>query len=384
MRLPAWEIKQAILLPDEELRVVAAAFFARRFSPDRTVMPIVINAVRRYGQRQSARLLREARFLAQTERTIEWLLAELAPPGDPLDLVERNYRFAAALTLLRAPLHLVSRRETELARLRGFPEILRRPLEARLLLARADWEMGSAELVRFGERTLPQGTLSRYDRLMGDAIVESLTQHRETRENNVLVLLQRRSNNRVLEWLEPLIVQLAGWMRLASAVPVLIDRLASDGETLRDEAAEALVRIGSPETVDLLAKRWPQWGPEAKLSACEVFEGVPSDGTLPLCLRHLADSEEDPLVRMFLAHAALGQFDADALEPIRDTFFTHRRLRGADHSDLYYRQIAMARILGADYPLLKARLAQARRRNWGWEPEDLLELDYRKELWQEP
>src|SRR5262249_15504846 len=159
------------------------------------------------------------------------------------------------LTLLRAPLHLVSRRETELAQLRGFPDILRRPLEARLLLARADWELGSAELVRFGERTLPRRTLSRADRLMGDAIVESLAQHPDARENNVLVLLQRRSNNRVLEWLEPLILQLAGWMRLASAVPALLDRLVSDDEALRDEAAEALVRIAAPETVGLLAER---------------------------------------------------------------------------------------------------------------------------------
>src|SRR5262245_2883353 len=111
MRFPEWKIKQALLHPEEELRCVAAAYFAQSFSPDQTVMPLVIDAVETRGTRCSARLMREAQFLPQTDRTVEWLLSRLKRDYSVLDATESNFRFAAALALVRAPLHLVERRQ---------------------------------------------------------------------------------------------------------------------------------------------------------------------------------------------------------------------------------------------------------------------------------
>ncbi len=50
MRLPEARIKETILHPEEEVRLSAIAYFSRSHSQDETVMPLVIQAVEKYGR----------------------------------------------------------------------------------------------------------------------------------------------------------------------------------------------------------------------------------------------------------------------------------------------------------------------------------------------
>jgi hypothetical protein len=77
MRTPESKIKQAILHPEEEMREQALHYFSDAHSQDDTVMPLVIQAVEKYGRDTAFSILRDADHLVQTDATIDWLMREL-------------------------------------------------------------------------------------------------------------------------------------------------------------------------------------------------------------------------------------------------------------------------------------------------------------------
>ncbi len=54
MRYPEAKIKEAILHPDIEIRDRATSYFAKSFSSDLSIMPLVIKAVETYGRQNDA------------------------------------------------------------------------------------------------------------------------------------------------------------------------------------------------------------------------------------------------------------------------------------------------------------------------------------------
>ena len=102
MRLAEEAIKQAILHPEHEVRVTAVNYWSYSLNPDPAVMPLVIQAVEKYGRDTAFKLLRWAEHLAQTEPTIDWLVNELRADYDFADIEDDNYRSAVALILLNA------------------------------------------------------------------------------------------------------------------------------------------------------------------------------------------------------------------------------------------------------------------------------------------
>src|SRR6267154_1533845 len=78
VRLPESKIKEAILHPEIEIRSRATSYFAKSFSSDLSIMPLVIKAVETYGRENDAyRLIGASRDLPQTEDTIAWVIDEL-------------------------------------------------------------------------------------------------------------------------------------------------------------------------------------------------------------------------------------------------------------------------------------------------------------------
>jgi hypothetical protein len=58
MRLTVEKIKQSILHTDEEVRLTAVSYFADSFSLDPTAMPLVVQAVEKFGRDSSFSILR--------------------------------------------------------------------------------------------------------------------------------------------------------------------------------------------------------------------------------------------------------------------------------------------------------------------------------------
>ena len=77
MRLSEDKIKEAILDTDPEVRQRAIRFFAKSFSSDTSVMPLVIKAVETFGREDAYHLIGSSRDLPQTEDTVDWVIEEL-------------------------------------------------------------------------------------------------------------------------------------------------------------------------------------------------------------------------------------------------------------------------------------------------------------------
>ena len=63
MRTPESKIKAAILHPEEEIRLCAVEYFSDAPCEDETIMPLVIQAVEKYGRETGFRILRDAERL---------------------------------------------------------------------------------------------------------------------------------------------------------------------------------------------------------------------------------------------------------------------------------------------------------------------------------
>ena len=112
MRYPEDRIKEAVLHPDIEIRDRAVMYFAKSFSTDTSLMPLVIKAVETYGRQNDAyRLIGASRELPQTEDTIAWIIDELN--ADQTDKYE-NYAFNLSMVLVGADPALLLPRESEI------------------------------------------------------------------------------------------------------------------------------------------------------------------------------------------------------------------------------------------------------------------------------
>src|SRR5271166_1502314 len=108
MRLPEDKIKEAILHADPEIRVRATSYFAKSYSSDVSIMPLVIKAVETYGRQNDAyRLIGLSRDLRQSEETIAWVIDELN--DESCDKYE-NHAYNLSMVLVKAdPAVLLSR-----------------------------------------------------------------------------------------------------------------------------------------------------------------------------------------------------------------------------------------------------------------------------------
>jgi hypothetical protein len=118
MRLPEHEIKEAILRPDPEIRDRATSYFAKSFSSDPGIMPLVIEAVETHGKRDAYRLIGLARDLPQSEATIAWVVREL---NDPQTDQYENYAYNLSMVLAEADPALLLPIESAVTEARHFP-----------------------------------------------------------------------------------------------------------------------------------------------------------------------------------------------------------------------------------------------------------------------
>ena len=142
MRLPESKIKAAILHPEEDVRLTALAYFADSFTTVESLMPLVIEAVEKYGRESAFRILRDAERLTQTETSFNWLLNELQADFDPSDVDQDNYRFAVCLALLSAPLELLVEHQKAILNCPNFAPELVPALDELVKMASWDWATG--------------------------------------------------------------------------------------------------------------------------------------------------------------------------------------------------------------------------------------------------
>jgi hypothetical protein len=368
------KIKQAILHPEEEVRLTALGYFAGSPTADETIMPLVVEAVEKYGWQQAFRLLRDGDDLPQTAATIAWLTGELSKDWDFEDVVADNYTTAVALTLSQARADLL---RPEMVDLPGFPEELETQFLKRLEMQSWDWETGWEALEDLGRDVHQAGRYRSRDVRSARRIVESLARRPE-QGRLILPLLERRYRGYekdVIRMLEPPLAELAGRMRLEEAVPILLERLHEDDFDLSDSCQTALEWIGGDVVVRAIAGQWQEAGEEFRMLGAETLEKIHTEVCAEKCLEFFR-AEESPEVRDYLAHALLGNFVAAAVEPIR------QMVGGAEGfdveiMDLRHCLVAACTVMEVSFPEYERWHQEAREQQWGWgddeEPERIRE-----------
>jgi hypothetical protein len=367
MRLSESAIQAALLHPEEEVRVTAAAYFSGSYSRSEAVMPPVIQAVERYGRNKAFRILRSAERLPQTTATVDWLIDELRRPYDLQQRDEDNYRYAIALILYRAGAELLRSRCGDIIALPMFPEPLRCPFDERLERLEWDWDRSYAALEALAGDTLRTGRLTARDARRAGCIIESLARHGAAKAATVLDLWQRShaaGSEAWLRWCRPWIINLAGAMRLDAAVPIAVTHLCDDDLNVADESTTALIRIGSNRVVRAIAECWPGADANFRAAASDVLEHVHTDLCAETGLQFFI-AEEVRETKLFLAHAVLSQFLAEGVEPIRQLVLAHGAEVPPNGLDIRRRLAAACTVMGVSFPEFEAWYAEAVADNWG-------------------
>jgi hypothetical protein len=318
MRYPEAKIKEAILHPDIEIRDRAGSYFAKSFSTDASLMPLVIKAVETYGRQNDAyRLIGASRELPQTEDTIAWIIDELNAESTA---TFENYAYNLSMVLVNADHALLLPRESAILEARHFLPDLREPFIERLRMVAWDFATCWRKLEAFCEETKDEQNAGEINLAHANRVVEALARYGQESEEKARALLSQRvtdySHNPML-WLEPLVVRLAGQAHLDTTVPLIVAKLLEDGgDILNQECAEALTRIGTPAVLEAVAEAFPTAEQHFRIYASGPLEKIHSDLAVEKCVQ-LLTQEKDHGIRRELAHALLCHFAPEGVEAAR-------------------------------------------------------------------
>ena len=317
MRLSEDKIKEAILDADLEIRQRAIRFFAKSYSTDLTVMPLVIKAVETFGKRDAYHLIGLSRDLPQTEQTIAWIIDELNK--EQSDQYE-NYTYNLSMVLLEADPALLLLKESAILESQHFLPDLRAPFSERLQMLSWDKATCWHKLEDFCEEGKDKQYVNEVNLGYANRIVEALARYGDECEEKVLALLRQTVDDyqhNPMKWMESLVVRLAGEAHLDSTVSLLVAKLVEDdGDLLNEEFAEALTRIGTSAVLEAVAEAYPNAPHHFRLYATEPLEYIHSDLAVEKCLQ-LLRQEIDKGIQVNLAHALLSQFAQEGIEEAR-------------------------------------------------------------------
>jgi hypothetical protein len=319
MRLAEDKIKQAILHPERGGRETAVRYFSESRSADASVMPLVIRALETYGRTTAFRFNHHLNDLAQTERTVDWAIAELHRDLQG-SAVERYFYFLAlSRLLLHADFHLVARRAPEILHAPGFDPRERAAFQERLHLYGWDAETCWKELTRLCESEKDKDTIEEFAFGRALRIVEALARQGHPYRDEILSVLAqevRDYRRSPLKWLQPLAACLAGAMRLPAAIPLLVPNLGHPYSFLADQSLFALARIGTEAVVEAVCGRFNGAGRDYRSWASDLLGKIHSDTAVQRVLDVLP-AETDLRIRMNLCEALLSHFSLEGLEPTR-------------------------------------------------------------------
>jgi hypothetical protein len=369
MHTPESKIKEAILHPVEEIREKALHYFSDAKCDDESIMPLVIQAVEKYGRKKGFRILRDAEWLPQTEATVDWLINELRRDYDLSDKTQENYCIAVAWVLLRLPQPILWKRLDDIFTAASFPEQLRETFADRLERFSWDWDKGWTALKYWAEATMRQRTFSRGDVAWVRGIVESLARHRK-KAKVVLALLDGKYGDEdpaVMNWLRPCFVDIGGEMELEDAVPILMDCVGHESDlSIADAADRALQWIGGDIVVRNIDAHWQYCeNIEFRRAAACILGRIRGDFAIERCLDYFK-GEEDRETKLMLGYALLWNFSEDAVDLLwKFLADVDEDNLEPDERDLRYHLVAVCMIMGRTFPFFDEWHEAALRDNWG-------------------
>jgi len=351
MRLSAEQVKEGVLHPGKGVREAAVYYFSRAFSLDPAIMSAVVHAIEKYGWREAFSSCAFHEGLAQSEETVVWLLTELRRVGWPEEPAWNSYQAELRRLLAGADPRLLQKYEAELSSLALDDISFRSTIHDRVRLLSMDSEKCWKELELFCERTKDREYLSEVNLDPAYYLVEAIAREGAKYADRVLDLLRKEmpdDMHHLSAWLQPLLVRLAGEMRLEPAVPLVVDKLHEDRDWLDEECQRALIKIGTDSVVEgiydaFLVAPW-----HFRLYSAGSLAGIHSDLCVTRCLELLREEDEDGDLQVELGRALLAHFAYNAVEPMRQLVLQRRN--DAEMLPVQEELVVAATLMSVEFP----------------------------------
>lgn len=346
MRLSADQLKQAICHPDQDVREAVIFYFARSFTADETVLPLVIEAIERYGRVQAFPFYTFMANLPLNDATLPWLLSELSHGEEEVD----GYFECLVGCLSSADPSLLKHHQATIMEMGSLLDDDRDAIAERIwLFTRSPDELWH-DLEEFCVAQVSEPDDTDVDVGFACRLVSALAQHRDEFVERVLNLLAIEVEDDAddpMIWMEPLAIRLVGEMRLHEAMPLIIDRLGEDDDFIHEETNRALIRIGTDEVVNALASKFVTANQSFQLSVCFVLEFIHTDLSAAKSLELFEHSHSTEIQACMLS-AALLNFTAEAIEPARQ--FVLSTPLDPDVIDVRLNLLIASDVLGLSFP----------------------------------
>lgn len=350
-RLTEDQIKAGILHTDIGVRHAAVHYFSDCYSQNTTVMPVVIEALEKFGRTGTFRFPHLIDHVAQTEATIRWAIEELKTQPSRSE-AECEYLSTMCRLLCDADPRLVRPFANDALTALEFASEHRDHLSRRLKFLTWDGEALWRELETICEEGKDQTYVGdmRWDE--GEDIVEALARQGDQHAERTMDILRQKIEdyeNNPMTWMESLAVRLAGELRHESAIPLIVAKLhEEDAEVLAEECQIALARIGGDGVIRAIRQDYASANRHFRLYASGVLGRVHTDLAVQ-ALMELLPEEKDGELEDWLAQALISHFSTEGNEVARKML-----LDDFDSYDLQVQTVAACTLMGQDFPEIEA------------------------------
>jgi hypothetical protein len=264
---------------------------------------------------------------------------------------ERHFYYLNLSRLLcHAEIRLVAQRAPEIVQATHFDPKERLAFRERLEVFAWTAENCWQALRQYCESNRDKNNLEDFD--LGHALrmVEALARQPHEHPGQIVALLSEQVldfRHDARKWLQPLMANLAGALRLQEAIPPLVGNLGHPYSFLADQSMFALARIGSDDVVAAVCDQFPGGSRDFRLWASDLLCKIHRDSTVQRVLE-LLPGETDLAIRLNLCEALVDHFSFEAIEPARRLIKEHvltpdlRRLRSS--------LIAVCKVMGSRFP----------------------------------
>jgi hypothetical protein len=358
--IEAARLKPFLLHGERDARDAAAAYFADSWAQDGDLIPLILDAVGRYGADATSHLLAVAPRFSLTAKSLLRVLACLAEAEDAATISRLNGAVA------HAPVALFQARESTVLEARNVQEKTVERLQRRCELAGKPGEELWRMLRDFSDQSRDAHYAGDIDHGYADDLIEAAGRCDVPDGAEVCSLLASPEVDG--EWLEVFLVDLAGVRRMRKAIPQLVAKLHIDTDYLVERACDALARIGDPEAAHLVGAEFAGSSWHFRLYASGMLGDLKHEESERTILA-LLESEEDATIRTNLCLDLCKLFSLEGLDTVRREIAS-----GYDRwvVTLEEELLVVAEVLGLDLPEKKewraqraeALLRQAERRAW--------------------
>lgn len=303
--LTATELKPHLLHEDRLVRDAVVEYFKDSWSPDPDLVPIVLEAVRRYGSGESRVGLTACPRFRLTDESLEGVLRALAEFEGEIAARYLNEAIGGA------PADLLIRHEARILDAKGLlsdtGERVHRRRQLSAWPAAKLWSELEELALRSQERYVGE-----IDHAYADDLIDTLSGHAEP---DVATICELLGPDGVEGWLEIFLIDLAGARRLGEAIPPLIDKFRIDTDYMLERTARALARIGGPDAVRRIRSVFASESWDFRLYASGVLAAIKSEASEDALLAVLG-TERDEGLRTWLCQGLCHQFSHRGLTAV--------------------------------------------------------------------